>query len=47
MCLNLGRMTTIKNLILKIILRLPASEVAKSHIVEGPQYSIYQKRDEI
>ena len=32
---------------LHLILRLPASEVAKSTIQEGPQYSIYQKRDEI
>ena len=30
-----------------VSLRLLAREVAKSHIVEGPQYSIYQKRDEI
>ena len=29
------------------IVRLPASEVAKSTIQEGPQYSIYQKRDQI
>ena len=30
-----------------IQLRLLASEVAKSTIHEGPQYSIYQKRDQI
>ena len=30
-----------------VLLRLPASGVAKSTIQEGTQYSIYQKRDQI
>ena len=29
------------------LLRLPASEVGRATIQEGPQYSIYQKRDQI
>ena len=33
-------------MILNILLKLLAREVAKSHIVEGPQYNIYQKRHE-
>ena len=36
-----------KTIINCFIIRLPASEVAKSTIQEGPQYSIYQKRDQI
>ena len=45
--MNLWIECSCSNTILDFLLRLLAREVAKSHIVEGPQYSIYQKRDQI